>query len=68
VAALCLSLGASALGFSVFHDANHGTLFRRAVSNFRAARVCSVLLGPSRFLGAQTSGDASSAAERPWLG
>jgi len=48
VAALSLAIGASALGFSVFHDANHGTLFRRAVSNLYAARVCSVLLGPSR--------------------
>lgn len=46
--ALSLALAASALGFCVFHDANHGTLFQRASWNLRAARLCSVLLGPSR--------------------
>jgi linoleoyl-CoA desaturase len=48
LAALSLALAASALGFSVFHDANHGTLFRHPASNLMAARFCSVLLGPSR--------------------
>lgn len=48
LATLSLALAASALGFSVFHDANHGTLFRRPSTNLRAARLCSVLLGPSR--------------------
>jgi linoleoyl-CoA desaturase len=48
LAAFSLALAASALGFSVFHDANHGTLFRRPSSNLQAARFCSVLLGPSR--------------------
>ena len=48
LAALSLALAASALGFGVFHDANHGTLFRRPEVNLRAARLCSVLLGPSR--------------------
>jgi linoleoyl-CoA desaturase len=48
LAALSLALAASALGFCVFHDANHGTLFQRPSWNLRAARLCSVLLGPSR--------------------
>ena len=48
LAALSLAFAASALGFGVFHDANHGTLFQRPASNLRAARSCSVLLGPSR--------------------
>ena len=47
-AALSLALAASALGFGVFHDANHRTLFKRPAANLRAARLCSVLLGPSR--------------------
>lgn len=46
--ALSLALAASALGFCVFHDANHGTLFQRPVQNLRAARLVSVVLGPSR--------------------
>ena len=45
---LSLALAASALGFGVFHDANHGTLFQRPAANLLAARLCSVLLGPSR--------------------
>lgn len=49
-AALSLALAASAFGFGVFHDANHRTLFRRPAANLWAARVCSVLLGPSRRL------------------
>ena len=48
LAALSLAFAASALGFGVFHDANHRTLFRRGTPNLWAARLCSVLLGPSR--------------------
>lgn len=48
LAALSLAFAASALGFGVFHDANHGTLFIRRAWNLKAARFCSVLLGPSR--------------------
>ena len=47
--ALSLALAASALGFNVFHDANHRTLFRRPAANLRAAQLCSVLIGPSRY-------------------
>lgn len=47
---LSLALAAAAIGFSVFHDANHGTLFRRPAGNLWAARLCSVVLGPSRYL------------------
>lgn len=49
-ATISLALAAAALGFGVFHDANHGTLFRRPAANLAAARLCSVLLGPSRHL------------------
>jgi linoleoyl-CoA desaturase len=49
-AALSLALAAAALGFGVFHDSNHGTLFSRPSANLWAARLCSVLLGPSRQL------------------
>ena len=45
---ISLSLAASAVGFCIFHDANHRTLFGRRASNLLAARLCSVLLGPSR--------------------
>ena len=48
LAALSLAFAASALGFGVFHDANHRTLFQRGATNLWAARICSVLLGPSR--------------------
>jgi len=48
LATLSLALAASALGFGVFHDANHGTLFRQPAANLATARLCSVLLGPSR--------------------
>jgi linoleoyl-CoA desaturase len=48
LAALSVALGAAAIGFGVFHDANHGTLFRRPAANLWAARLCSVLLGASR--------------------
>lgn len=47
-AAFSLALAASALGFGVFHDANHRTLFQRPAANLLAARFCSALLGPSR--------------------
>ena len=48
LATLSLAFAASALGFGVFHDANHRTLFQRAALNLRAAQLCSVVLGPSR--------------------
>jgi linoleoyl-CoA desaturase len=48
LAALSLGLAACGLGFSIFHDANHRTLFSRPAANLWAARLCSVLLGPSR--------------------
>lgn len=48
LAAVSLALAASAMGFGIFHDANHGTLFRRRAASLAAARLCSVLLGPSR--------------------
>jgi linoleoyl-CoA desaturase len=47
-AALCFACACVAAGFCIFHDANHGTLFRRPALNLLAARACSVLLGPSR--------------------
>jgi len=48
LAAVCCAVAAAAVGLGVFHDANHGTLFRRPAANLLAARICSVLLGPSR--------------------
>lgn len=48
VATLSFAFAASALGFCVFHDANHRTLFRSPAANLRAAQFCSVMLGPSR--------------------
>jgi len=48
LATVSLALAASALGFCVLHDANHHTLFRRPAANLWAARLCSVVLGPSR--------------------
>lgn len=48
LAALSLAFAASAVGFAVFHDANHRTLCRGPAANLLAARFCSVLLGPSR--------------------
>jgi linoleoyl-CoA desaturase len=48
LATISLAFAASAVGFCVFHDANHRTLFRRPAANLLAARLCSVLLGPSR--------------------
>ena len=50
LATISLALAASALGFGLFHDANHGTLFELPSSNLAAARLCSILLGPSRQL------------------
>jgi linoleoyl-CoA desaturase len=50
LAALSLAFAASALGFGIFHDANHRTLFQRPRTNLHAAWLCSVLLGPSRHL------------------
>ena len=48
LAALSLGLAAAAIGFCIFHDANHRTLFRRPALNLWAARLCSVVIGPSR--------------------
>lgn len=48
LATLSVGLAAAAIGFCVFHDANHRTLFQRPAANLWAARLCSVLLGPSR--------------------
>lgn len=48
LATISLALSAAAIGFCVFHDSNHRTLFRRPAANLWAARLCSVLLGPSR--------------------
>jgi len=48
LATLSLALAAAALGFSVFHDSNHRTLFRSPAPNLWAARTCSIFLGPSR--------------------
>jgi linoleoyl-CoA desaturase len=48
LATISLGLAASAIGFCVFHDANHGTLFRRSAANLWTARLCCVLIGPSR--------------------
>lgn len=48
LAALSLAFAAAAISFSIFHDANHRTLFKRPAANLWAARLCSVLLGPSR--------------------
>lgn len=50
LATLSCAFAAAAVGFGVFHDANHGTLCRRPAANLLAARICSVLLGPSRHL------------------
>ena len=48
LAASSCGFAAATVGFGIFHDANHGTLFRRAAANLWAARLCSALLGPSR--------------------
>lgn len=48
LATLSLGFAAAAIGFCIFHDANHRTLFRRPAANLWAARLASVLIGPSR--------------------
>lgn len=48
LAALSLAFAATAIGFGVFHDANHRTLFKRPAANLFAARLGAVLLGLSR--------------------
>jgi linoleoyl-CoA desaturase len=48
LATLSLGLAAAGIGFCIFHDSNHRTLFRGPAANLWAARLCSVLLGPSR--------------------
>jgi linoleoyl-CoA desaturase len=50
--ALCLSYGlaASAVGFNIFHDANHGALFASRRANSAVAFLASAALGPSRYL------------------
>jgi linoleoyl-CoA desaturase len=50
--ALCFSyaLAASAVGFNIFHDANHGTLTSSARRNAVIGAIASTVLGPSRYL------------------
>ena len=50
--ALCVSYGlaASAVGFNIFHDANHGSISLDQRVNTAMAVLCSCILGPSRFL------------------
>lgn len=48
LAAVSLGFAGAALGFGVFHDANHRTLFKRPAANLWAARLCAVLMGASR--------------------
>lgn len=50
--ALCVSYGlaASAVGFNVFHDANHGALSPNRRINLGVGVLASALLGPSRYL------------------
>jgi linoleoyl-CoA desaturase len=49
--ALCFSyaLAASAVGFNIFHDANHGTVFSSRSANLALAIAVSCVLGPSRY-------------------
>lgn len=49
---LCVSYGvsASAVGFNLFHDANHNTLSSRRRANLAIGMLTSVVLGPSRYL------------------
>ena len=51
-ALLCISYGlaASAVGFNIFHDANHGAISSRRGVNEAAAMLTSAVLGPSRYL------------------
>jgi linoleoyl-CoA desaturase len=50
--ALCISYGlaASAVGFNIFHDANHGALSENPRVNAAVAILTSAVLGPSRYL------------------
>ena len=49
---LCLSyaLAASALGFNVFHDANHGSFSSNKRLNLLVSQLTCMMLGPSRYL------------------
>lgn len=49
---LCVSYGvaASAMGFNIFHDANHGAMSSNQRINLAWARLASIALGPSRYL------------------
>ena len=49
---LCVSyaLAASALGFNVFHDANHGSFSSSRRVNLLVSRLTCMVLGPSRYL------------------
>ena len=49
---LCVSyaLAASALGFNVFHDANHGSFSSSKRRNLLISRLTCMVLGPSRYL------------------
>ncbi len=51
-AILCFSyaLAASAVGFNIFHDANHGTMASSPRINVMIGMLASVALGPSRYL------------------
>lgn len=50
--ALCFSyaLAASAVGFNIFHDANHGTMAAAPKVNAAISAIASMVLGPSRYL------------------
>lgn len=50
--ACCLSYGlaASAVGFNIFHDANHGSISLNRRVNTAVAILTSMALGPSRYL------------------
>ena len=49
--ALCFSyaLAASAVGFNIFHDANHGAVFSSRRANLTLSIAVSCVLGPSRY-------------------
>src|SRR5690348_2966378 len=51
-AALCFSYGlaASAVGFNIFHDANHGAISCNSRVNVAVGFAASAVLGPSRYL------------------
>lgn len=50
VACLSCALAAAALGFNVFHDANHGAFSPRRKVNVGLAVLTCAVLGPSRYL------------------